>query len=69
MRTYNLTLKDKIYLYFQENKIKRFAYLFPKVEEHQLNWFNEKGIRIPIDFNEYISNYVDSLIFEYDLRK
>ncbi|MBR0351344.1 MAG: hypothetical protein IJH76_05975 [Clostridia bacterium] len=69
MRTYSLTLKDKIYLFFQENSIKRIAYLSPKVYEHQLNWFNEQGIRIPKDFNRYISNYVDSLIFEYDLRK
>lgn len=69
MRTYKLTLKDKIYLFFQEDEIKRIAYLFPKVWEHQLNWFNENRIRIPIDFNRYITNYVDSLIFEYDLRK
>ncbi len=69
MKTYNLTLKDKIYLFFQEDKIKRTIYLFPKVKEHQLNWFNENEIRIPIDFDRYINNYVDNLIFEYDLRK
>lgn len=69
MKTYNLTLKDKIYLFFQEDRIKRIGYLYPKVEKHQLNWFNENGIRIPIDFDGYISNYVDHLIFEYDLRK
>lgn len=69
MRTYRLTLKDKIYLFFHEDRIKRIAYLFPKVKEHQLNWFNEKGIRIPLDFDRYINNYVDRLIFEYDLRK
>ena len=69
MRTYRLTLKDKIYFFFQEDRIKRIAYLFPKVKEHQLNWLNENGIRIPLDFDGYINNYVDSLIFEYDLRK
>lgn len=67
MKNYSLTLKDKIYLFFQEDRIKRIAYLYPKVEEHLFNWFNENGIRIPIDFNGYISAYVDSLIFEYDL--
>lgn len=69
MRTYKLTLKDKIYLFFYEDYDKRVFYLFPKVKEHQLNWFNENGIRIPLNFDRYINNYVDSLIFEYDLRK
>ncbi len=69
MRIYSFTLKDKIYLFFQEDRIKRIAYLFPKVKEHQLNWFNKNRIRIPLDFDRYINNYVDSLIFEYDLRK
>ena len=69
MRTYNFTLKDKLYLWFYEDYIKRYLYLYPKVKEHQLNWFNEKGIRIPLDFDSYISNYVVNLIFEYDLRK
>lgn len=69
MRIYKLTLKDKIYLFFHEDFDKRFLYLSPKVYEHQLNWFNENGIRIPLDFDRYINNYVDSLIFEYDLRK
>lgn len=69
MRTYKLTLKDKIYLFFQENSIKRIDYLFPKVYEHQLNWFNKYGIRIPLDFDRYINNYVDSLINDYEFRK
>lgn len=69
MRTYSLTLKDKIYLFFHEDRIKRIDYLFPKVRKHQLNWFNENRIKIPLDFDKYINNYVDSLIFEYDLRK
>ena len=69
MRNYNLTLKDKIYLFFHEDFYKRFSYLFPKVEKHQLNWFNKNGIRIPQDFNRFVSNYVDILIFEYDLWK
>jgi hypothetical protein len=69
VRIYSFTLKDKIYLFFQEDRIKRIAYLFPKVKEHQLNWFNKNGIRIPLDFDRYINNYVDRLIFEYDLRK
>ena len=56
MKTYKLTLKDKIYLCFQEDIIKRSAYLFPKVKEHQLNWFNENGIRIPLFFDRYIEN-------------
>lgn len=69
MRTYNLTLKDKIYLFFQEDFNERFLYLFPKVKAHQLKWFNEHGLRIPIDFDRYINNYVECLIFEYNLRK
>jgi hypothetical protein len=68
VKTYKLTLKDKIYLCFQEDIIKRSAYLFPKVKEHQLNWFNKNGIRIPVDFDGYIENYVDNLIWEYDTR-
>ncbi len=68
MRTYKLTLKDKIYFFFQEDRIKRIIYLFPKVKDHQFNWFNKNGIRIPLNFDSYINNYVDSLIYEYDLR-
>lgn len=69
LRTYKLTLKDKIYLFFREDYDKRFLYLFPKVREHQLNWFIKNGIQIPLDFDRYINNYVLSLLFEYDLRK
>ena len=69
MRTYKLTLRDKIYLFFYEDYYKRVSYLFPKVKDNQLNWFNENGIRLPLDFDRYINNYVDSIIFEYDLRK
>ncbi len=68
MEIYRLTLKDKIYLFFQQDTIKRKIYLFPKVKVHQLIWFNERGLRIPLDFNSYINNYVESLLFEYDLR-
>jgi hypothetical protein len=67
MRTYKLTLKDKIYLFFHESRIERFGYLIPKVEKHQYNWFNINGLRIPTDFNKYIYNYVDQLIFEYEI--
>ena len=69
MITYSLSLKDKIYLFFQEDSIKRIAYLFPKVKEHQLDWFNENGIRIPLDFDRYIRNYVESLLNDYEFRK
>lgn len=69
MRNYKLTLKDKIYLFFYEDYDKRFFYLFPKVKEHQFKWFIKNDIRIPIEFDRYIRNYVNSLIFEYDLRK
>ncbi len=69
MKTYNLTLKDKIYLFFHEDRVKRMTYLFPKVKKHQLNWFNEKGCKKPLEFDRYISNYVDCLIFEYDTRR
>lgn len=68
MRNYRLTLKDKIYLFFQQDTLKRKIYLFPKVKVHQLIWLNERGIRIPLDFDRYINNYVDNLIFEYDCR-
>ena len=66
MKVYKLSLKDKLYLWLQENNIKRYAYLYPKVEQHQLKWFNENGIRLPIDFDRYIKNYVEMLIFEYE---
>lgn len=66
MKTYKLTFKDKLYLYFQNKYSKRYAYLYPKVEQNQLKWFEENGIRLPIDFNRYIKNYVESLIFEYE---
>lgn len=66
MKTYKLTFKDKLYLCIQEDNIKRYAYLYPKVEQHQLKWFEENGIRLPIDFNRYIKNYVENLIFEYE---
>lgn len=69
MEPYKLTLRDKIYLFFQDDTIKRKEYLFPKVEEQQFNYFNNNGIHIPVNFDRYISNYVDCLIFEYDLRK
>lgn len=69
MRPYKLTFKDKIYLLFQEDIIKRKAYLFPKVKEQQFNWFNENRIKIPVNFDRYISNYVDCLILEYNLRR
>ncbi len=69
MRTYKLTLKDKLYLWFHENYMKRYLYLYPKVEEHQYNWFIQNGIRVPINFNRYVSNYVESLIFEFNLRE
>lgn len=69
MRNYELTLKDKIYLFFEEDIVKRKVYLFPKVKENQLNWFNERRIRIPLNFDRYIYNYVDCLISDYDLKK
>ena len=69
MRTYKLSLKDKIYLFFQEDSIKRITYLFPKVKEHQLKWFKEEGIKIPLDFDRYIENYVECLINDYEFRK
>lgn len=69
MKTYKLTLKDKIYFFFQEDSLKRVVYLFPKVKEHQFNWFNENGIRIPLDFDRYINNYVKCLINDYEFRK
>lgn len=66
MKTYKLTLKDKLYLWVHEDYIKRYAYLYPKVEQHQWNWFNDNGIRIPCKFEDYIKNYVENLIFEYE---
>lgn len=41
MKTYKLTLKDKIYFFFYEDYYKKVSYLFPKVKEHQLNWFKK----------------------------
>ena len=69
MTTYRLTLKDKIYFFFHRDRAKRIDYLFPKVKEHELNWYCEYGISIPIFFDRHIYNHVESLIFEYDLRK
>ena len=69
MRTYSLTLKDKIYLFFQEDSIKRIAYLFSKVKNHQFKWFIKNDIRIPIEFDRYIRNYVESLLNDYEFRK
>lgn len=65
MKTYKLTLKDKLYLWVHKDYIKRYAYLYPKVERHQWNWFNDNGIRIPYKFENYIKNHVEKLIFEY----
>lgn len=69
MRIYNLTLKDKIYLFFHEDFDKRFLYLFPKIKEHQLKWFINNDIRIPIDFDRYIRNYIVDLLNDYEFRK
>ena len=69
MRTYSLTLKDKIYLFFHEDEEKRMKYLFSKVKKHQLRWFKENELRIPLFFDRYVENYVDNLIWEYDFRK
>ena len=66
MKTYKLTFKDKLYLWLQENYVKRYAYLYPKIEQHQLKWFEENRLRLPINFNRYIKNYVENLIFEYE---
>lgn len=68
MRTYRLTLRDKIYLFFHEDEEKRMNYLFPKVKKHHLRWFKENGIRVPLFFDKNIENYVDNLILEYDFR-
>ena len=67
MKTYKLTFKDRLYFLFQENESKRINYLFPKVYKHQLNWFKEHNIRIPLLFDKYINNYVKMLIFEYEI--
>ena len=69
MKPYKLTLKDKIYLFFHEDYDKRVFYLYPKVFVHQLKWYNENRLRIPLDYDRYINNYIDSLIFEYDLKR
>ena len=69
MKIYSLTLKDKIYLYFHEDRIKRITYLFPKVKKHQLDWFNENELKIPLFFDRYVENYVDNLLLDYDLRR
>lgn len=69
MRIYKLTLKEKIYLFFQEDSIKRITYLFPKVWDHQFKWFIKNDIRIPIEFDRYIRNYVESLLNDYEFRE
>lgn len=67
MKTYKLTFKDRLYFQFQNDEIKRCNYLFPKVYKHQLKWFKEHNIRIPLYFDRYINYYVKSLIFEYEI--
>lgn len=67
MKTYKLTFKDRLYFFFQNNESERINYLFPKVYKHQLNWFKEHNIRIPLCFDKYIDNYVKALIFEYEI--
>lgn len=66
MKTYKLTFKDRLYFLFQDDESKRCNYLFPKVYKHQLNWFKEHNIRIPLYFDKYIYNYVKALIFNYE---
>ena len=64
MKPYQLTFKDKLYFFFESRYHKRYYYLYPKVEQHQLKWFNENNIRIPLNFKGYIKTYTECLLNE-----
>ncbi len=68
MGLYKLTFKDKLYFFFEGNYIKRYFYLFPKVEKHQKQYFRENNISFPCNFNVYLKNYTENLIFEYEMK-
>lgn len=66
--TYKLTFADKLYFFFNDDYYKRYSYLFPKVEKHQKQWFREKNISFPYDFNKYLQRYTENLIFEFSSK-
>lgn len=68
LKLYRLTFKDKLYFFFEGNYYKRYGYLYPKVEKHQKQWFREKNISFPYNFNGYLRNYTENLIFEYKMK-
>ena len=68
METYKLTFKDKLYFFFECNYFERYCYLYPKVEKHQTQWFREKNISFPYDFNKYLKSYTENLIFEFSSK-
>ena len=65
MNSYQLTFIDKIYFIFEDRYINRYAYLYPKVEKHQLNWFYKNKIKLPLNFDRYVSNYTKCLLDLY----
>lgn len=66
MEHYKLTFEDKLYFFFHLNCIDRFWYLLPKVKKHETQYFREKNISFPYDFNGYLTSYTDHLIWKYE---
>lgn len=65
METYRLTFIDKLYFMFEDNYIKRYTYLYPKVEKHQLYWFYKNKVKLPLNFDRYVRNYTKCLLDLY----
>ena len=68
METYKFTFKDKLYFFFVRYYHKRYWYLYPKVEKHQIQWFRKNNISFPYDFNRYLKTCTENLILEYSMN-
>lgn len=63
---YKLKFKDKLYLFFHQNKLDRLSYLIPKVEEHTIKYFTDNNIRKPVNMYKYVLGQVEHILFEYE---
>ena len=63
---YKLTFKDKLYLLFHSSDIDRISYLIPKVENHTINYYKEKQLKLPVNMYKYVWEEVQLILFDYE---